>query len=61
LSEEYFRDVRKNLPIKKPRNYFPKDNENMTPIKTWEGHAKLLFNNWLNYYVNPFQKITDKR
>ncbi len=56
LKDEYLRDVNKGLPINKPRNYFLNNNENIAPLKTWDEHAKLLFSNWLNYYVSPFQK-----
>lgn len=55
LEDEYFRDVKKGLPIKKPANYFPGDNDSLEPIMTWRNHATLLFNNWLNYYVSPLK------
>lgn len=51
LKREYDRDVAKGLPIKVPRNYFPKDDPTMEPQVRWRGHANLLFCNWLNYYV----------
>lgn len=51
LKQEYFRDKEKGLPIEIPKNYFPKDNENLKPPSTWRSHAHLLYSNWLNYYV----------
>ena len=51
LSEEYFRDLDKGLPIKLPVSYFPGDDPSATPLFTWRGHANLLFSNWLNYFV----------
>ncbi|MCH3916279.1 MAG: homoserine O-succinyltransferase [Spirochaetia bacterium] len=58
LSDEYFRDKEKGLPIQVPYNYFPDDDDTKTPIMTWRGHANLLFSNWLNYFVyqtTPFE------
>ena len=52
LDGEYRRDLAKSLPIEPPLNYY-KDNEpNNKPLMRWQSHANLLFNNWLNYYVN---------
>ena len=51
LKAEYERDIAKGLKINLPKNYFPNDDPNFDPIVTWRGHANLLFNNWLNYYV----------
>lgn len=51
LKEEYLRDVGKGLAIKVPRGYFPDDDPERTPPKTWRAHSHLLFSNWLNYYV----------
>ncbi|MGI6038031.1 MAG: homoserine O-acetyltransferase MetA [Limnochordia bacterium] len=51
LQQEYQRDVDKGLEIEIPRNYFPDDDPNQSPMVTWRGHANLLFSNWLNYYV----------
>lgn len=61
LAREYFRDVAKNLPIKKPVNYFPCDDPEQSPPLRWHSHANLLFANWLNYFVyqeTPFE-LTD--
>ncbi len=51
LAKEYFRDVNKNLPIKKPYNYFPGDDTTKSPNMIWRGAANLIFTNWLNYFV----------
>lgn len=51
LKKEYDRDIRKNLPIDMPKNYFPNDDPSQPPILCWRAHSNLLYNNWLNYYV----------
>lgn len=51
LDTEYRRDLAKGLPIKKPRHYYPNDDETQAPHVSWRAHANLLFTNWLNYYV----------
>jgi homoserine O-succinyltransferase len=51
LRDEYMRDASKGLDIQLPVNYFKNDNPNEEPIVRWRGHANLLFNNWLNYYI----------
>ena len=51
LYKEYKRDKDKGLPIQIPYHYFPNDDDTQRPMVTWRGHANLLFNNWLNYYV----------
>lgn len=51
LAKEYFRDKEKGLPIDKPFNYFPNDDERLVPKVSWKGSANLIFNNWLNYFV----------
>ena len=51
LALEYFRDVKKGLPVGVPKNYFPNDDPETTPIVSWRAHAQLLYSNWLNYYV----------
>ena len=51
LSNEYFRDKNKGLPIEIPYNYFPDDNPENEPVFTWRCHANHLFSNWLNYCV----------
>ncbi|MFY8274183.1 homoserine O-succinyltransferase [Pseudoalteromonas sp. SSDWG2] len=51
LQKEYQRDVQKGPDAPKPKNYFPENNPELAPSKTWQSHAFLLFSNWLNYYV----------
>ncbi len=51
LSNEYFRDKNKGLPIEIPYNYFPDDNPENEPVFIWRCHANQLFSNWLNYCV----------
>lgn len=51
LQKEYERDVKKEMAIGAPRNYFAGDDPSAKPVVLWRGHANLLFANWLNYYV----------
>jgi homoserine O-succinyltransferase len=51
LDGEYRRDKAKNLPIQIPVNYYPNDDDRLTPVMRWKSAANLLFSNWLNYYV----------
>lgn len=51
LDAEYRRDVAKGLPIEVPKNYYPDDDPAKEPVFRWRGHAHLLYQNWLNYYV----------
>lgn len=51
LHDEYVRDVEKGLPIEIPQHYYRKDDPARGPVVRWAGHANLLFNNWLNYFV----------
>lgn len=51
LDTEYKRDLSKGLPIEMPQHYYRNDDPSQPPLVTWRGHANLLFNNWLNYYV----------
>ena len=51
LALEYFRDLKKGLPIDIPKNYFPGDNPAAPPFVYWRAHAQLMYTNWLNYYV----------
>jgi homoserine O-succinyltransferase len=51
LHEEFVRDREKGLDIETPDNYYKNDDPSKEPIVRWSGHANLLFNNWLNYYV----------
>ena len=64
LNTEYVRDAEKGLPIKLPVNYYKNDNPNNSPVVRWSGHANLLFNNWLNYFVyqeTPYDKTQIKK
>jgi homoserine O-succinyltransferase len=49
LDREYRRDLDKGLPIAIPKNYYPGDDPNQTPVVRWRAHANLFFSNWLNY------------
>lgn len=63
LHTEYARDVEKGLPIQLPVNYYQNDDPNNAPVVRWSGHANLLFNNWLNYFVyqeTPYDKTKIK-
>jgi homoserine O-succinyltransferase/O-acetyltransferase len=51
LDEEYRRDLDKGLPIEFPKHYYRKNDPSKPPVVRWRGHANLLFQNWLNYYV----------
>ena len=51
LSLEYERDIKKNIGISVPKNYFPEDDPKLPPKNTWRAHAHLLLSNWLNYFV----------
>lgn len=60
LSNEYFRDKNKGLPITLPKNYFPGDDCKARPKLQWRAHANNLYTNWLNYYVyqqTPYEYI----
>lgn len=51
LKYEYDRDIAKGMDMQIPCNYYPENDPSRQPIVRWRGHANLLFNNWLNYYV----------
>ncbi len=51
LDKEYKRDVAKGINPKLPVRYYPDDNPDNIPPKTWRCHANTLYYNWLNYYV----------
>lgn len=51
LKEEYNRDLEKGLKIDIPKNYFPDNNPENTPLMNWRGSAHIVFANWLNYCV----------
>ncbi|MDR0534408.1 MAG: homoserine O-succinyltransferase [Verrucomicrobiales bacterium] len=56
LKKEYLRDLKANLPIEKPANYFPNNDANREPLMTWRTHSHLLFSNWINniYQETPY-------
>ena len=58
LDREYKRDVKADLPIALPKNYYKQDEVSMGPVVKWRAHGHLLFSNWLNYYV--YQKTPFK-
>lgn len=51
LANEYFRDLKKGLPVNIPYNYFPDNDTGKEPLMTWRETGSLLFTNWLNYFV----------
>lgn len=51
LHDEFVRDLEKGQIIDVPKNYYTDDNPENPPLVRWAGHANLLFNNWLNYFV----------
>lgn len=51
LDQEYKRDIGRGLNPDIPLNYYPDDNPDNKPIKSWRCHANTLYTNWLNYYV----------
>lgn len=51
LDQEYKRDLSKGLDIQMPKNYYPDDNPDNTPLLTWRSVSNCLYTNWLNYYV----------
>ena len=56
LADEYFRDVKANVPIKLPLDYFPDDDTNVRPPNRWRAHGHLLLSNWINemYQTTPY-------
>ena len=51
LDQEYNRDLGKGINPDIPVNYYPDNNPEKKPIKSWRCHANTLYSNWLNYYV----------
>ncbi len=51
LDSEYKRDTDRGLEPEVPVNYYPDDNPENKPVKSWRCHANTLYANWLNYYV----------
>ena len=43
-----------------PKNYYPGDDPEKTPLLKWRATANNLYTNWLNYYVyqaTPYDMI----
>ena len=60
LDGEYKRDLSKGLEISMPKNYYPDDDPEKTPLLKWRATANNLYTNWLNYYVyqaTPYDMI----
>lgn len=60
LDGEYKRDLSKGLEIAMPKNYYPDDDPEKTPLLKWRATANNLYTNWLNYYVyqaTPYDMI----
>ena len=60
LNGEYKRDLSKGLEIAMPKNYYPDDDPEKTPLLKWRATANNLYTNWLNYYVyqaTPYDMI----
>ena len=60
LDGEYKRDLSKGLKIAMPKNYYPDDDPEKTPLLKWRATANNLYTNWLNYYVyqaTPYDMI----
>lgn len=56
LGEEFRRDLRNNMPVSIPQNYFPADDRKQAPSNRWRSHGHLLYGNWINeiYQSTPF-------
>jgi homoserine O-succinyltransferase len=56
LAQEYFRDIKAEVPIKLPHGYFPNDDPSQEPPNRWRSHGHLLLSNWINeiYQTSPF-------
>lgn len=56
LDKEYKRDLKKGLPIHKPKNYY----KGAEPTSTWRAGASLFYINLINYvYQNTPYKMSD--
>lgn len=51
LDKEYKRDLSKGLKIQMPKNYYPDNNINNTPIFSWKENGDNLYTNWVNNYL----------
>ena len=60
LDGEYKRDLSKGLEIAMPKNYYPDDDPEKTPLLKWRATANNLYTNWLNfdvYQATPYDMI----
>jgi len=57
LADEYFRDIKAEVPIRLPHDYFPNDDVSQRPQNRWRSHGHLLLSNWINeiYQTTPFE------
>lgn len=51
LNNEYKRDLAKGLTIQIPKNYYPENNPEKSPIYSWKENGDKVYSNWINYYV----------
>lgn len=51
LDREYRRDQDRGLEPAVPVHYYPGDDPECKPGRSWRCHANTLYSNWLNYYV----------
>ena len=51
LDREYRRDQDRGLEPVVPVHYYPGDDPDCKPGRSWRCHANTLYSNWLNYYV----------
>ena len=51
LDKEYKRDLSNGLEIQMPKNYYPENNINNTPIFSWKENGDKLYTNWVNNYL----------
>lgn len=59
LKKEYLRDRPRGAQL--PKNYFPGNDENATPVNTWSANGHLLYQNWINmvYQATPYDLWAD--
>ena len=56
LANEYRRDVESGISINLPKDYYPDNDPDNTPINFWRPYAFLLMGNWINdlYQSTPY-------
>ncbi|WP_312407817.1 homoserine O-succinyltransferase, partial [Rhizobium sp.] len=52
--------VNAGIPIKMPHDYFPHNDDTLTPQNRWRSHAHLLFGNWINEMYQTTHYDMDK-